>query len=75
MQVTRRAGQVFEQPDVDLGAFQARGTLPAAACDSPSHRLDDGAKQFHPFIVAGRGMPPAAGHSIDLDLGAAEFPP
>jgi hypothetical protein len=39
----RRAGQVFEQPDVDLGAFQARGILPAAARDLTSHRLDNGA--------------------------------
>jgi hypothetical protein len=75
LDVTRRVGQVLQEPGVDLGAFQARGILPAAARDPMSRRLGDGAKQFHPFIIAGRDVPPAEGSSIDLELGAAELPP
>jgi hypothetical protein len=44
---------VSQEPGVDLGAFQARGILPAAARDPMSRRLGDGAEQFHPFMIAG----------------------
>ena len=75
LDATRRVGQVSQEPGVDLGAIQARGILPAAARDPMSHRLGDGAKQFHPFMIAGQELPPAEGSFSDLDLGAAALPP